>query len=202
MTLPTLPTRPTSDGDGSKRVPARERLLSAADDLFYGQGINTTGVEQVAGEAQVTKATLYNNFRSKEQLVAAYLERRLDGWFQAVRAGDRPDGTPEERVAAFFDLLARDAHDERFRGCPFTNAAVEMPGSALVMEVVRAHRRNILEHLETLTGGAGGPELARSIVLLYDGAMVAVKTAGDFGAISTARELSVRLVGAAASGPR
>ncbi|WP_448006256.1 TetR/AcrR family transcriptional regulator [Agromyces bauzanensis] len=202
MTLPTLPTLPTSGADAPTRVPARERLLSAADGLFYGQGINTTGVEQVASEAHVTKATLYNNFRSKEQLVAAYLERRLDGWLQAVRAGDRPDGTPEQRVGAFFDLLVRDAHDERFRGCPFTNAAVEMPGSTLVMEVVRAHRRNILEHIEALIGDAGGPELARSIVLLYDGAMVAVKTAGDVGAISTARELSVRFVGAAASDPR
>lgn len=179
-------------------MPARERLLSAADDLFYGQGINTTGVEQVASEAKVTKATLYNNFRSKEQLVAAYLARRLDGWLNAVRAADRPEDPPEERVATFFDLLARDAHDERFRGCPFTNAAVEMPRSDLVMNVVRTHRRNIRRHLEALVGEAGGPELARAMVLLYDGAMVAVKTSGDIDSIAAARDLSVRLLAEAA----
>lgn len=184
-------------------APGRVRSRHESAKLhFYGQGINTTGDELVASEAHVTKATLYNNFRSKEQLVAAYLERRLDGWLQAVRAGDRPDAAPVRRVAAFFDLLAGDAHDERFRGCPFTNAAVEMPRSALVMEVVGAHRRVILEHVEAILGAAGGPELARTIVLLYDSAMVAVKTGGDLDSIATARDLSVQLVAAAASGAR
>lgn len=180
-TAPSVPRRGT----------ARARLLDAAGTLFYRDGINTTGVEAIAGRAGVTKATLYNNFRGKDDLVTAYLQGRLDAVRAATSEHDDPAAPASARVGAVFDALSADIATGRFHGCPFAKAAVEVPGNAEAMAVVRDHRDLIIGHLTQVTGD---PETAETIAMIYDGAVIAVKATGDASRVAHARDAATALV--------
>ena len=98
---------------------ARERLLAAADELFYAEGVHVVGVDRIAQRAGVTKATLYNTFGSKEDLVRAYLEQHMRRRQVRIARILATNDTPRERILGVFaeveDLLAGSA----FRGCRF-----------------------------------------------------------------------------------
>ena len=175
---------------GARPAPARERLLAAASALFYAEGITATGVDRVAAAAGVTKATLYNNFRSKEELVAACLRGQLDAWAAATAVADRPAARAPQRVSILFEVLAADALSADYRGCPFTNAAVEMRQSELVMAVVHEYRRRIRAHVGELVGDPHSPAVD-AILYLYDGAIAAVKTTGDPSHVLRARDAAL-----------
>lgn len=171
---------------------ARERLLAAAARLFYGDGINTTGVEAIAATAGVTKATLYNNFRSKDELVVAYLRGKLDDTRASLSDHDAPSASTAERVRAMFDALESDIAAGRFDGCPFAKAAVEVPGNAEAMAIVRQHHDDVVAHLATVTGDR---DAAETIAMLYDGAIIAAKATGDGAPVAHARRAATRLLG-------
>src|SRR5215211_2476131 len=94
---------------------AAERILAAADKLFYTQGIRAVGVDTVAAEAGVSKRTLYNYYPSKDALIAAYLTAR----FKHITPSDAP---AREQILGAFDRLERMFRDGSFRGCPYVNA--------------------------------------------------------------------------------
>src|SRR5256714_10758350 len=98
-----------------KATPASpaERVLAAADKLFYSQGIRAVGVDAVAAEAGVSKRTLYNYYPSKDALIAAYLTGNR---YQHVSPSDRP---AREQLLGAFDRLERLIADGSFRGCPY-----------------------------------------------------------------------------------
>src|SRR5436190_23466807 len=114
----------------SPRVPARERLLSAAAELFYTDGVAATGIDAITARAGVAKMSLYNNFSSKADLVTAYIENRRAEWQELLRARLSTATTPQERVLAVFDSYvdhAACAYEWGFRGCGLLNAAAELP---------------------------------------------------------------------------
>ena len=115
------------------RTGARTRILNAASELFYFEGINATGVGRIASKASVSKRTLYQHFPSKSALVEEYLRQLRQEAGEAKRTpAENPDTTPRAQLLALFDIA--DGGDARMRGCPFHNAAVEaagvMPGSS------------------------------------------------------------------------
>ncbi len=174
--------------------PARQRLLDCADRLFYSQGIQATGVDQVIAEAQVAKATLYSNFPGKDALVAAYLERRLEDWILSVRAVDDPSLSAPERVEHLFDLLEQGVRAPDFKGCPFTNAVVERPNIASVREVVHRYRSALNEHISTISGLEISDHRVKRLALIYDGALTAAKAAQDWQAVEEARHFAIDVV--------
>ncbi|GAA1860003.1 TetR/AcrR family transcriptional regulator [Microbacterium koreense] len=180
-----------SENVSRTRGTARDRLLAAARDLFYVNGINTTGVEALATAAGVTKATLYNNFRSKDEVVVAYLREKLSATKAALDAHDDPSAPPPERVAVVFDSLAADIDAGRFQGCPFAKAAVEVPANTAAMTVVREHHDTVVGHL---TGITADPRAAETITMLYDGAIVAAKATGDVAPVVHARDAALDLL--------
>ena len=97
----------------------KERILETADRLFYLQGIRAVGVDTIAAEIGISKRTLYNHFPSKDELIAAYLERR----FTKAPASDKP---PVEQILGTFDRIERGFAAKGFRGCPFVNAVAEL----------------------------------------------------------------------------
>ena len=109
------------------RSPARERLLSVASGLFYGEGIRAVGVERILAEVPTTRATFYRHFPSKDDLVVAYL-RGVDA---RTRAGVQADidgaATPTEALRAIGDSVAESLALPGFRGCAFLKAATEFP---------------------------------------------------------------------------
>jgi AcrR family transcriptional regulator len=155
----------TQSGRGGRG--ARARILTAASDLFYFEGINATGVERIASRASVSKRTLYRHFPSKTALVEEYLQ----GLRQ--QAGEsKSTGTPRARLLALFELS--DSENGRMRGCPFHNAAVEAAGALPGVEhIVHLHKRDYIDGLNELArqAGAADPEmLGNQIALLYEGA--------------------------------
>lgn len=155
---------------------ARQRLLATATRIFYGEGIHSVGIDRIIAEAQVTRATFYRHFPSKEDLVLAYL-RAVD---QAIR--DRVDtaitGVPaSEALRAVAESIAQDIQSAGFRGCAFLNAVAEYPDpSHPVHQAVLAHRQWFLNTINTLMvtiQKAEAEPAAQHFVMLRDGAMAA-----------------------------
>jgi AcrR family transcriptional regulator len=149
---------------------ARQRILDAANQLFYLDGINTTGVEKLAAESSVSKRTLYQHFPSKTAVVEEYL-RGIEEHVAQV-AVQQDDQTPRQRLLATFDRAF--APGASIRGCPFHNAAVEaagtMPG---VQDIVRTSKLSFADRLTELaeqTGAAEPRELGNQLAVLYEGA--------------------------------
>jgi AcrR family transcriptional regulator len=158
----------------------RERILSAATKLFYGEGIRAVSVDAVAAKAGVTKRTLYYHFTSKDELVAAYLAARdqpnlalFKGWFAETGGG------PAAKVRGIFDQLGRSARHPKWKGCGFLRTSAElanMPGHPAI-KIGAAHKKRFEDWLRGELEAAGlgdGSQLARQIALLLDGSFAAV----------------------------
>src|SRR6478736_5820401 len=100
--MPSTTATP-ADKVAPARTSARERLLAAADELFYAEGINNVGIDRVIEHAGVAKASLYSNFRSKDELVRAYLEARHEVRKGRVLERIGRHRSPRERLLAVFD---------------------------------------------------------------------------------------------------
>src|SRR5215475_4412727 len=106
-------------------VCARDRLLAAADELFYDEGIHVVGIDRIIEQAGVAKATLYSTFGNKEGLILAYLQARLERRQARTNAAIAAARTPRDRVLAVFDVLHAFVNDPRFNGCADINASAE-----------------------------------------------------------------------------
>ena len=162
------------------RGPAvRERLLDAAETLFYERGITGTGVDAVLREAGVSTATLYAHFGGKDALVAAYLERRLARWRQVwADAVEAPPRRRRRGCSPVFDALGQFRADQPARrGCAVLAAAVELPGPGHpALDVVASDTDYLRERLHALAADVGVPdpaELAEEVLLVYDGTLSA-----------------------------
>jgi len=184
---------------------ARERLLAAATELFYAEGIHTVGIDRVIARAGVAKASLYSTFGSKDELVRAYLEDRAAA--RRTRYTERlaRHADPRDRILALFDLLAESVVSPSYRGCAFMNASAEGPrDESPVTQVARDTRswvRGLLIELAR-EAGAGDPErVGRQIVLLYDGAAIGAAMDRDPAAVVRAREMAATLLAGACPAP-
>src|SRR5438067_13059734 len=104
------------------RRSARERLLAAAVELFYAEGIHTVGIDRIIEQAGVAKASLYNTFGSKDELVRAYLQTRHDSVTRRIMAAVERYGTPRERLLAVFEGQGELYVQPGYRGCAFARA--------------------------------------------------------------------------------
>lgn len=146
----------------------KERILETADRLFYLRGIRAVGVDTIAAEIGISKRTLYNHFPSKDELIAAYLQRR----FTQAPASDKP---PVEQILGTFDRLERGFAAKGFRGCPFVNAVAELGSEDRSVKKIaiafkesrRIWFRDLLKQLDV----ADADGLATQLTLLVDGAI-------------------------------
>jgi AcrR family transcriptional regulator len=196
-----MPSATSPHPDGARRSP-RERLLEAAGELFYAEGVQSVGIDRVIERAGVAKASLYSTFGSKEELVRAYLDERhariVGRLHAAVDAADPAD--PVARILAVFDAQARlfDAPD--FHGCAFTAAAAEAPRDGRINDAARAYRREIRELFVGLAAAAGAPDpalLASQLHLLYDGGSAAANLDRDASIAGPVRTAAASLIAAA-----
>jgi AcrR family transcriptional regulator len=182
------------------RTSARERLLDAADELFYAEGIHTVGIDRVIERAGVAKASLYSAFGSKDELVRAYLlrqherrQRRLTNHLAAYVG-------PRDRLLGIFDYLGDSYRQPTFRGCPFVNANAEsLPGGPAeeVTDLSRAWVRSLVRGLVVDLGVPDPDPLVDQLVLLYDGATVSARLDRNPAAAEAARTVAATLIEAA-----
>ena len=177
---------------------ARDRLLAAANELFYAEGVHTVGIDRVIERAGVAKASLYSTFGSKEELVRAYLLGRAEARRQRMSQRIARYNNPRDRILGLFDLLGEVTATPAYRGCAFINASAEGPrGETKVTQVCadsRAWVRDLFTELARDFGAADPAELARQLVLLYDGATVAASMDRDLGAAAEARTMAAALL--------
>ncbi|MGV9279317.1 MULTISPECIES: TetR/AcrR family transcriptional regulator [unclassified Streptomyces] len=165
--MTSVTTTPRRQGRGG-----RERILAAAAGLFAVQGINATGMEQIAERAPVSKRTLYAHFRTKDDLVLAHLQDLASTGRTLEATLVREDVPARERVLALFDPLP--AGTDPVRGCPFIDAAVEYPDPQNAVHSYARERKLLMVHLVAgLVAELGCREpavLAEQLVTLADGA--------------------------------
>ena len=151
--------------------PARRRLLDTATRLFYEGGIHAIGIDRIIAEAGVAKATFYNHFPSKDDLVVAYIEEQDRLGRAAVAA--LPEQPPREAIAAIMGRISEAVTAGGWRGCPFLNAAAEYPDPASpVRRAIDARRVWYHETLRSLLAADGDPSppvTASLLVALSDG---------------------------------
>jgi AcrR family transcriptional regulator len=149
----------------------RERILAAATALFQAQGINATGMEQVASRAPVSKRTLYVHFPTKDHLVVAYLRHLTEAGLTIEGALDRQDLTPRERLLELFTVP--DNGTGPIRGCPFVDAAAEFPDpDSPVHAYTRQQKQRFTQRVVDLVselGVAHQDVLGEQLAILADG---------------------------------
>ena len=187
----SVATTAATDGRRARRTGARDRILTAAVDLFYREGLRTTGIDRIIAEAGVAKASFYEHFESKDALMEAYVRVRaaaFDEWFDAWMAA-RFEGLPagaampgeRERLLASVDAVADFTRRPDFLGCAFIGAVEQIDdASHPARKAAEGHRQKLRASLAALADGAGSPDpeqLGLSLLMLADGLMVAARAA-------------------------
>lgn len=177
----------------------KARILAVADRLFYEQGYLATGINQIIAEAQVAKASFYQHFPSKEDLVIAYLNQRSETMLRRMQQAVESQSDPKQGLFALFSLLHKFAEQTNFRGCAFLNLAPEFPDrSSRVRNIIVQHKTALRNYIETLVRTAlpDEPEAsvttkATTVFLLLEGSLVESQNYGKTWPIQAA-EVAVR----------
>jgi len=196
------PSSPFPDGTASCDAGscARDRIFEAARRLFYKLGIRGVSVDAIAAEADTTKVTLYRVFDSKEQLICAVLEdqaKRFWAWWDSVVA--RYPNQPREQILALFSELRGFMEEETAeRGCPLTNAAVEVvEEDHPARELIRKNKEEKVRRLRAICRelGARQPEALADALLLIVNGMFSTRVSGDGAAhVASAQDAVIALV--------
>ena len=178
----------------------RKRIIVAAGNLFYSQGVNSVSVDAIAAKAGFTKKTLYYHFPSKDALIAAYLEANDGPTLERYQAlFEKSEGSIADRFRAVFRGLAQAAQDPRWKGCGFARAAAElagMPGHP-ALAVASKHKHSFEAYLARVLdaeGVKGAAGLARQLMILLDGAVTEILIHKDSDYAVAASEAAATII--------
>lgn len=186
-----------------KSEAVKDKILDVSSRLFYEQGYNTTGINQIIEEAGIAKASLYHHFPSKNDLLHAYLEEKDKSWFQQLdtfleRFSDAPS-----KLLALFDFRIKRQLDQHFGGCAFVKASVELPDTAdKASEIVSAHKEHFKRYIKTLVKQLQGQhllspdQLSDTLYLLMEGAIVDAQIMKSKTSLSKAKKIAQQLLNA------
>ena len=170
----------------------KEHILQTASELFYSQGIKSTGVDAIVKAAGTTKMSLYKYFPSKDDLILAHLSKSRAVMLAQLQIEiEAQANTPKQKLLAIFEMFAKLLKSPDFRGCPFINAAAEFaiennPVQQAAAEFY-AEFRKLLADLAVLAGIANAEQLAGQLVLLIAGAIVDEQMHRHTGAMQNAQ---------------
>ncbi|EHN77367.1 TetR/AcrR family transcriptional regulator [Streptomyces coelicoflavus] len=177
------------------KLPPRERILDAAEELFRGEGIQRVGVQAIAEKAETTKMAIYRHFETKDALVAEWL-RILAAEYQAAfdRVEAEHPGRPREQILGLARFIADGLPALSYRGCPFVNSLAELPDrSHPARQVIEEHKARQTRRLVGMCTEAGLPDpeqVAAQITFLLEGAQVSTQN----GSIDRTGERLLRIV--------
>ncbi|MCH8560769.1 TetR/AcrR family transcriptional regulator [Nesterenkonia sp. DZ6] len=184
----------------AQQVPARTRLLQAADHILFEDGIRATPVDEILRRARASPATLYSHFGSKDALTAEALRIRFADWRSSWDEQVISANNDTERLLAVFDALAAYREDRQHpsRWCAFLAAATElMPEAGEIRDVLDADTallRTRLLHLSRPLAGDRAKDLAEGVLLAYDGTLTAFLRGHPRSPIEGGRRLALAAV--------
>ena len=173
-------------------LPARDRILATAHDLFYSDGIRATGVDRIIAQSGVAKLTFYRHFASKDDLVRAFLAYRHERWMAwFVDALGRHGAKPGGGLVPVLAAMAEWFRDPGFRGCAFINATAEVGGSLPdVIAISRSHKKDMTDVISQLLPECAGREAAaHAAAVAVDGAIVHAQMGGTDAALAALKAL-------------
>jgi len=143
----------------------KDRILDTASRLFYDQGYHVTGINQIIEEAEIARASLYNHFPSKTDLLLAYLDRTHIEWFIELDAFLAPYATAKEKLIALFDYRIQRQTRLRYKGCHFNKITAETNEDEGVFKRVKTHKERFRQYIRALVKEAGHRRLLEDDVL-------------------------------------
>ncbi len=179
---------------------ARQTIIETASRLFYTHGYNLTGINQIIEEAGIAKATLYNHFRSKEDICIAYLEYKDTAFFEQLRPFLEAYPKGRERIMGLFDFLSRFYQGDDFNGCWCLNTVSEIPkDNTNIRQVIMAGKDVLIDLIEELVSDISitelkKKELAKQIYLLYESGLSESHLHQKVWPIATARAICEQLL--------
>lgn len=183
------------------KLSVKERIITTASELFYFQGYNQTGINQIIAEAGVAKASMYQHFRSKEDIAVAYLKTRHIMWMEKLNKCVNKKDHANEKILGCFDYLAEWLTEVNFRGCGWQNIITDLPADhKKIREQAIFHKNEFRTWIQNLMKEDGkysnnkAIQLGDEILILIEGAIILSQIQKDDWAINTAKNACVRLL--------
>jgi AcrR family transcriptional regulator len=133
-----------------KESAVKDRILNTASRLFYDQGYHVTGINQIIDEADIARASLYNHFASKTDLLLAYLDKTHEKWFKDLEEWLTPMVSAREKLIALFDFRIQRQRHSNYKGCHFNKITAETADDEEVFRRVKAHKERFREYIRSL----------------------------------------------------
>jgi len=179
----------------------KERILQSAADLFYFEGYNQTGINQIISEAKVAKASMYQHFRSKQDIAVAYLQERHEMWMNMMLDFLATKENGIEKIISSFDFLDYWLNDVNFRGCGFQNIITDLPKDQVkIPEVVVYHKKELTNWIASMLDAANKysdeeiEQLSLEIMVLIEGAIMLSQINKDNAALLAAKRCCEKLL--------
>jgi len=173
----------------------RQDVVDTASRLFYKQGYANTGINQIIEESGVVKSSLYASFRSKEDILMAYLETSGAATDAALKAASEKFEDPKEKVLAVFDYLAELVQEKEYYGCNFLNIISEIPKDAeRVRNQIRKQKNGVRNLFANILRPVHKEDLADEIYTLFEGALIGNKVHDEVWPVISARKIVDRLL--------
>lgn len=154
----------------------RQTVIDTASRLFYKQGYGNTGINQIVEESGVVKSSMYTAFRTKEDILMAYLETAGEMTDKALKEASEKGKTPKEKVLAVFDYLIDLVQQKEYNGCNFLNIISEIPADTdRVIKQIQQQKNGVRTLFTQLLQPIGKENLADEIYILFEGSLIANK---------------------------
>ncbi len=162
-----------------KHSQIRYHIIKIAADLFYNNGYNLTGINEIIKEAGIAKATLYNHFKSKEDICIAYLKYKNDNFLLDLKSFIETKDDGKTKLIALFDYLEKFYQSNHFNGCWCINTISEIPKSNIKIRFeIQEQKETLIHYIEELISNnlkglseLESSQLAKQIYILYEGAV-------------------------------
>lgn len=184
-----------------KKVGVKERIIETASDLFYNQGYNQTGINQIIDEAGVAKASMYQHFRSKEDIAVAYLIGRHAMWMGKLEARVSKEKDPKTKVIGVFNYLMEWLTDVNFRGCGWQNIITDLPQDHDKIKDQAIFHKNELRTWvqdrlmeEKAFSAKEAKDLGDQVIVLIEGAIILSQIQKDPWPIKSAKSACKKLL--------
>jgi AcrR family transcriptional regulator len=178
-------------------IPPKDRILTTAYNLFYTQGYNATGINQILEEANVAKASLYKHFGSKEDLGVEYIKKVREDWFKSFEKFISQKENAFEKILASFDFLEINMISNDFQGCRFLNLLSDINASSSRMQFqIVEHKTKLRNQFKELVEdytvsnnlSLSMPNIDDAIYLLFEAAIIESKVYKNIWPIQTAKK--------------